>query len=70
MFSAPRAGEAGRNGNTVGTYICDDLACSLIIRIAPAAQPMHPDPAEVIASRVEGLLGRVSAFTADIMRTA
>ncbi|WP_040159550.1 FBP domain-containing protein [Nigerium massiliense] len=32
MMVAPRAGEAGRNYNTVGTYICADLACSLYIR--------------------------------------
>jgi treble-clef zinc-finger protein len=32
LFVAPRAGAAGRNGNTVGTYICADLACSLYIR--------------------------------------
>ena len=70
MFSAPRAGEAGRNGNTIGTYICDDLACSLIIRITPAAQPLHPDPAEIVATRARGLLDRVQAFTSDIMRTA
>ena len=70
MFSAPRAGESGRNGNTVGTYICDDLACSLIIRITPAPQPLHPDPAEIVSERAEGLLTRVRAFTADIMRTA
>jgi hypothetical protein len=68
MFSAPRAGEAGRNGNTIGTYICDDLACSLIIRITPAAQPLHPDPEEIVNERAEGLLQRVRAFTADIMR--
>jgi hypothetical protein len=70
MFTAPRAGEAGRNGNTIGTYICADLACSLLIRITPAAQPLHPDPAEIIADRAEGLLQRVQAFTADILRTA
>ena len=70
MFSAPRAGEAGRNGNTIGTYICDDLACSMIIRITPAAQPLHPDPEEIVSERAEGLLARVQAFTADIMRPA
>lgn len=32
MMVAPRAGEAGRNCNTVGTYICADLACSLYVR--------------------------------------
>lgn len=32
LLSARRTGEAGRNGNTVGEYICTDLACSLYIR--------------------------------------
>lgn len=70
LFSAARAGQSGRDGNTVGTYICADLACSLIIRIMPPASPMQPDPAEVVAKRAEGLLTRVRNFTADIMKTA
>lgn len=32
LMSARRAGESGRNGNTVGQYICADLACSLYAR--------------------------------------
>jgi hypothetical protein len=32
LLAARRAGEAGRNGNTVGQYICSDLACSLYVR--------------------------------------
>ena len=69
LFSAARAGRSGRDGNTVGTYICADLACSLIIRITPPASPMQPDPAEVVAKRAEGLLTRVQNFTADILKT-
>ena len=70
MFSAARAGKAGREGNTVGTYICSDLACSIIIRITPPKLPMQPDPAELVARRSAGLLQRVNGFTADIMRPA
>lgn len=70
LFSAARAGQAGRDGNTVGTYICADLACSLIIRITPPKMPMQPEPAEIVARRAEGLLTRVQNFTADVMRTA
>lgn len=66
LFTAPRAGEAGLNGNTVGTYICEDLACSLLIRVAPP----HLNPPERIAERAAGLLSRVQNFTADIMKTA
>lgn len=32
LFAARRAGAAGRDGNTVGTYICGDLACPLYVR--------------------------------------
>lgn len=32
LFVAPRVGAAGRQGNTVGTYICADLACPLYVR--------------------------------------
>ena len=70
LFTAARSGESGRNGNTVGTYICADLACSLIIRITPPASVMQPDPAAVVAARAEGLYTRVRNFTADIMKSA
>ena len=49
--SSPPAGsgEAGRNGNTVGTYICADLGCSQRARteIPPWLQDRDPD--EVVA---------------------
>ncbi|MGV9386336.1 FBP domain-containing protein [Nonomuraea sp. NPDC003707] len=32
LFTAPRTGAAGRQGNTVGAYMCADLACSLYVR--------------------------------------
>jgi hypothetical protein len=32
LMTARRTGEAGRLGNTVGQYLCADLACSLYIR--------------------------------------
>ncbi|MGI5290869.1 FBP domain-containing protein [Nonomuraea polychroma] len=32
LMSARRTGEAGRQGNTVGAYLCTDLACSLYTR--------------------------------------
>ena len=67
LFTAPRAGEAGRNGNTVGTYICADLACSIIIRIAPPASDLHPAPEEIIASRAAGLTARLDAFVGRVL---
>jgi hypothetical protein len=32
LMTARRTGEAGRQGNTVGQYVCSDLACSLYTR--------------------------------------
>lgn len=32
LLAAPLAGAAGRQGNTVATYMCADLACSLYMR--------------------------------------
>lgn len=32
LLVAPKAGPAGRQGNSVGAYICSDLACSLYVR--------------------------------------
>jgi treble-clef zinc-finger protein len=32
LFVAPLAGASGRRGNSVGEYLCTDLACSLYLR--------------------------------------
>ncbi|GAA2074211.1 FBP domain-containing protein [Streptomyces albiaxialis] len=32
LMAARRTGKAGREGNTVGAYMCTDLACSLYVR--------------------------------------
>jgi FBP C-terminal treble-clef zinc-finger len=70
LFSAARAGQSGRDGNTIGTYICDDLACSILIRITAPAHPMQPPPNDLVAAKAEGLLSRLNSFTAGVMRTA
>jgi hypothetical protein len=67
LFTAPKAGESGRNGNSIGTYICDDLACSFIIRITPGAHPLQPSPEELVATRATGLHERLRAFTASVL---
>jgi hypothetical protein len=55
LFAARRAGSAGRAGNTVGTYICADLACSLYIRgLRDVDVPQgETAPPEVRADRLE-----------------
>ncbi len=70
MFSAVRAGDAGRRGDSVGTYICADLACSLLIRIAPPQYEMQPSPEEVVAARAAGLQARLDAFVGRVLQDA
>ncbi|MEV6267482.1 FBP domain-containing protein [Kribbella sp. NPDC051936] len=67
LFAARRAGSAGREGNTVGMYICADLACSLYIRglkelDVPQGETATPDVrAERLATRLEAFVRRVCA---------
>lgn len=44
LFTARRAGDAGRRGDSVGTYMCADLRCV---------------PGEELAARVDAFLGEV-----------
>jgi hypothetical protein len=70
LFTARRVGEAGRKGDTVGTYICADLDCAHRAREVPMTA-RHWDEelqAVAVAERAEGLRRRLAAFTADVLR--
>src|SRR5689334_8225159 len=70
LFSAPLAGTAGRDGNSVGTYICADLQCSLYVRglrTAHAAVRMSETLNE--AGRVVRLRQRVDGFIGRVLRS-
>jgi hypothetical protein len=68
LFTARRAGVAGRNGNTVGTYICTDLACSTRVRTDIPAWLRERDPDEVIAERAAELRTRALGFLDSVRR--
>ena len=70
LFTAPRAGQAGLDGNTVGTYICDDLSCSMLSRILPSPSDMQPAPEEILARRSASLLDRVDGFIDSVLKPA
>lgn len=40
MYVAPRAGAAGRRGDTIGTAICGDFSCSANVRRDPSITEM------------------------------
>jgi hypothetical protein len=62
LFVARRGGAAGRNDNTVGTYICADLACPKYIRLTRATAAIAPEPGKDVEARAAGLIDRTSAF--------
>ncbi|TDD59552.1 FBP domain-containing protein [Kribbella antibiotica] len=65
LFAARRAGTAGRDGNTVGTYICADLACSLYLRSlrdpeVPQGETIAPElRIERLSTRLDSFVNRV-----------
>lgn len=62
LWVARRAGQSGRNGNSVGTLICADFVCSSNVRRQPPASEIHPDPAVVVRRQVAGLQDRAAQF--------
>lgn len=66
LFTARRTGAAGRNGNTVGTYMCADLACSRRVRTDIPPWLLERDPTEVVAERAAELRERVRGFVAAV----
>ena len=66
LFVARRAGAAGRAGNTVGTYICADLACSLYLRGLREPEVPQGDTAATEV-RVERLGDRLETFVKRVL---
>lgn len=73
LFTARRAGAAGRKGDSIGTLICGDFRCSANVRRTPTAAEAGSDIDEVreliVAGRVDGLQRRSRAFVAEVART-
>ncbi|HEY1104593.1 FBP domain-containing protein [Agromyces endophyticus] len=67
LFSARRAGEAGERGDSVGTYICSDLACQETVRLGRPPAPSEVLPSAHELERIEGLARRTKAFVADVL---
>jgi hypothetical protein len=66
LFVARRAGAAGKAGNTVGTYICADLACSLYLRGLRELEVPQGDTAATEV-RVERLGDRLETFVKRVL---
>ncbi len=67
LMTARRTGEAGRLGNSVGQYVCADLACSLCVRgKKPAACEVDETLTE--QQKIARLLTNLDAFLTKITR--
>jgi len=68
LMVAPRAGKPGRNGSSVGTYVCADLACSLYVR--GIRRPARAQPPETLTTeqRVARLESNLGVFLARVLR--
>ena len=62
LWIAKRAGQSGRNGNTVGTLICADFGCCRNVRVEPPVNEINPDPAAVVLRQIDGLVARAAQF--------
>lgn len=67
FWSARRAGQAGRNGDTVGTLVCGSFECSENVRRTPPAQYVGFDPDRVIEEQIAGLAERAGRFAATVV---
>ncbi|MCX6468004.1 MAG: FBP domain-containing protein [Corynebacteriales bacterium] len=67
LMTARKAGEAGRKGNTVGTYICTDLDCSLYARgkKTPALGKQYREDLDV-ESKIDRVRQNLAAFVARV----
>jgi hypothetical protein len=67
LFTARKAGAAGRAGGTLGIYACRDLACGLYVR--SRRKPPVPQPAETLsqAERIDRLTHKVTRFVDQVL---
>lgn len=68
LFVAPRAGAAGRRGDSIGTLLCGDFRCSANVRRRPTRTEASTDEdrARLVAHRIAGLQRRAAQFVAEV----
>ena len=67
LLVAPRAGKAGQQGNSVGAYMCSDLACSLYVRgkrDAGIGARLHETI--TLEEKIERTVANLAAFVAKV----
>ena len=69
LFVAPLAGAAGRRGNSVGEYLCADLACSLYLRgrRQPKMRLVRREETLSLDERIGRAMANLAAFTGRVL---
>lgn len=62
LFSARRSGDAGRRGDSIGTYICADLSCHENVRLAHPLAPNEIRAEGQVDLRLDGTRRRMERF--------
>ena len=62
LMVAKRPGAAGRQGNSVGEYLCVDLACSLYARKLKRPARVQPPETVTVEQRIERLQANLDTF--------
>lgn len=67
LMTAQKAGESGRRGNTIGIYMCTDLACSLYARDKrrPAAGNRYRESL-TLEEKVQRVRENITSFVAGL----
>ncbi|MFC9327669.1 FBP domain-containing protein [Kitasatospora sp. NPDC057015] len=68
LLTARRAGASGREGNSVGTYMCADLACSLYLRgLKKSALVSRPDESLSLEEQIARTAANVNRFLDQVL---
>ena len=67
FYAAKRSGQAGRNGNTVGTLVCADFECSSNVRKLPPLAYVGFDRDAAREERIASLRGRAAGFAGSVL---
>ncbi|MFH9011184.1 FBP domain-containing protein [Streptomyces sp. NPDC017943] len=63
LMTARKAGAAGREGNSVGAYMCTDLACSLYLRGRKVPETgARFEESLTLEEQIERTMGHLAAF--------
>lgn len=70
LLSARRTGEAGRRGDSFGTYMCADLSCHENVRLAHPLAPNEVRAPGQADLRLDGTRRRMESFVSQVWAEA